>query len=150
MCNIKIKRRNEKENGDSKKIQIFVLGNPLLKEDYLPLKLIPILQKKFPQINFLEFDPTEDLFVDDIILLDVVEGIDNVKIINDLSKIETRKIYSTHDFDAAFLLKLLKKLKLIKKATIIGIPKNAKEKDVLKELEEKIKKLLAEIKIANK
>ncbi|MEM7816891.1 MAG: hypothetical protein QXZ20_03185 [Candidatus Aenigmatarchaeota archaeon] len=150
MCNIKIKRRNKKDYGESKKIQIFVLGNPLLKDDALPLKLVPKLQNKFPQINFLEFDPTEEFYSEEVILMDVVEGIKKVEIIKDLDKIETRKVYTTHDFDAAFLLKLLKKTNLIKEVIIIGIPKNAKEKEALKELENNIEKLLSEMKIGKK
>lgn len=141
MCNIKINRRKEIKND---KISIFVLGNPILKDDSLPIKLIPKLEKKFPQINFLEFDPTEELHSEEVILMDLIEGIKNVEIIRDLDKLETRRVYSTHDFDAAFLLKLLKKAKLIKEVTIIGIPKNAKEKEIIKELEVVIRKMISD------
>lgn len=150
MCNIKLKKFNKIEKRKDKKIKIYVLGNPLLKEDSISLKLVPKLEKRFPQINFLEFDPLEELHSEEVIFMDVVEGIKNVEIINDLKILETRKIYSTHDFDLAFLLKLLRKLNIIKKAIIIGIPKNIKERDALKQLENKIEKLLLEIEMKEK
>lgn len=141
MCRMKI---NKKENND--KINIFVLGNPLLKEDSISLKIIQKLEDKFPKVNFSEFDPTEDLNSEYLLFMDVVEGIDKVELIKDLSKLETRKIYSTHDFDLAFLLKILKKAKLIKEAIIIGIPKNAEEGESLKQVEKIIGRLLLKYK----
>ena len=42
-------------------MRVLVLGNPLIPEDSLPLKLLPKLRKKFPRIEFVEFDPNEDI-----------------------------------------------------------------------------------------
>lgn len=149
MCNIKIKKKSLKkekkiENKKDGRLDIFVLGNQLIKEDSVALRLVPKLKKKFPQINFLEFDPIDDLYSENVIIMDVVEGIDKVEIINDISRLETKKIYSTHDFDVAFLLKLFKKMGVINKAIIIGIPKNLDEKEITKQIEIEIGKLLKE------
>ena len=138
MCNLNTKKRcNFVEN----KKRIFVLGNLLVKEDALAIELIPELKKKFPDIDFTEFDPLEEIESEKAIFIDVVEGIKNVEIIRDLRKIETRKIYSTHDFDAAILLKILKKLGIIKEIIILGIPKGMKKKEALRELEKEIRKI---------
>ena len=56
-------------------MKVYVCGNPLLKEDSIPLKILPELQNKFPSIKFIDFDPTEDIpkeqklfFIDTILI----------------------------------------------------------------------------------
>lgn len=41
-------------------MKIYVFGNILVDIDSLPIKLIPLLQKEFPDIEFCELDPSED------------------------------------------------------------------------------------------
>ena len=74
---------------------ILVFGNPLLKQDSLPIKLLPKLKQKFPNIQFIEADPTEDItkFGKDLIILDVVKNINKIKIIDDIEKLKTNKLY---------------------------------------------------------
>jgi Ni,Fe-hydrogenase maturation factor len=112
-------------------MKILVFGNPLLKEDNLPLKLMPDLKKIFPKINFIEFDPTEELEKQgkDLIILDTIQGIKKITLIDSIEQISKTKLYSMHDFDLGYNLKILKKLKLINSVKIIGIPiKISKEK----------------------
>nr|MBA4405224.1 hypothetical protein [Nanoarchaeum sp.] len=67
---------------------IYVFGNPLVKEDSLPLKLIEKLKKEFSSLNFKEFDTVEDLeFEKELNIIDTVKGIKKVEIIEDLDKI---------------------------------------------------------------
>jgi Ni,Fe-hydrogenase maturation factor len=162
----------------SKKTTIYVFGNPLLDFDNLPIKLVPELQKQFPDINFIIQDPNENLkptynkssakknksSVDlnglsseaslssvalaedeakegELIIIDTVVGINEVIVINDIEKLKTDKIYSMHDFDLAFNLKLLKKIGKLKKVTIFGVPQKINKKEALKQLVELIKKI---------
>ncbi len=121
---------------------IYVFGNPLVKEDSMPLKLIDKLRKEFPSLLFKEFDTVEDLDLEkELNIIDTVKGIKKVELIEDIDKIITDKIYSMHDFDLGYNLKLLKKMKMIDKVRIFGIPSNMKEKEAMKELCDVIKSI---------
>lgn len=117
---------------------IYIFGNPLLKEDSLPIKLVPELVKEFPEINFEIKDPNENLWPEngELFIIDTVLGIEKVMIIEDLDSIQLDTIYSAHDFDLGFNLKLLEKIGELKKVTIIGIPVNTKKQDALGKITE--------------
>jgi len=112
---------------------IYLCGNPLLPFDSLPLKLKPKLEKAFPQIDFIELDPNENLKPEnkELIIIDTVEGIDEVMVIDDIDKIKTEKIYSLHDFDLGYNLKLLQKLGELESVKIIGVPMEGDEEKIL-------------------
>ena len=110
-------------------MEILVFGNPLVEKDNFTLKLIPKLKVVFPEIDFIHVDPSEDLqiFGKNLKIIDVAEGVDEVKVlklysISDFDKIELNKIYSMHDFDLGYNLKLLKKLGKIDSCEIICLP----------------------------
>jgi len=117
-------------------MKILVFGNPLLKQDSLPIKLIPKLKQKFPNIEFKEIDPTEDLDKQskNLIILDTIKNINKITIIDDIDKLKTNKLYSMHDFDLALNLKLLKKLNIINSVKIIGIPTEIEENKTIEEI----------------
>ena len=123
-----------------KKKTIHIFGNPLLDFDNLPLKLAPKLKKIFPEINFVIADPSENLkpVNGELIIIDTVEGIEKVVLIGDLEKIQTQKIYSLHDFDLAFNLKLLQKIGKLKKVKIFGVPMKGDEKEIFEQLKKSI------------
>lgn len=106
-------------------MKIYVFGNPSLKEDSLPLQILPDLRKNFPRIDFKIVDPNEDFPPQEkkIFILDTVAGIKEPTLLdlNDLEEIKRTPI-SPHDYDLLMHLLLLKKLKKIHKAVIIGIP----------------------------
>ena len=112
----------------------------MLDFDNLPLKLAPKLQKLFPEIDFVITDPSENISPIDgeLIIIDTVENIKNVILIDDIEKLETNKIYSLHDFDLAFNLKLLQKIGKLKRVKIFGVPMEGDEEDVLEQLEKSI------------
>jgi Ni,Fe-hydrogenase maturation factor len=120
---------------------IYVFGNPLVKEDSLPLRLIDKLKKEFPSLQFKEFDTVEDLELEkELNIIDTVKGINKVELIEDIDKIITDKIYSLHDFDLGYNLKLLKKMKMIDKVRIFGIPMKINEKEAFEQLCKVIRK----------
>jgi Ni,Fe-hydrogenase maturation factor len=121
---------------------IYVFGNPLVREDSLPLKLINKLRKEFPSLQFKEFDTVEDFELEkELNIIDTVKGIKKVELIEDIDKIITDKIYSMHDFDLGYNLKLLKKMRMIDKVRIFGIPSDMKEKEAMKGLCDAIKSI---------
>lgn len=126
--------------------KILVFGNPLVEKDKLPLELIPYLTKRFPEIEFKEFDSIEDLQNEGsvIYIIDSVENIENVTIIYNIDQIEiSNSLYTIHDMDLGYMLKLMKKVNMIDKVIIFGIPINTLSKiEILNQLEEKIRSIL--------
>jgi Ni,Fe-hydrogenase maturation factor len=109
---------------DGLKQKILVFGNPMLKQDSVPLLLLGRLRERFPEMEFKEFDPNENLEKEgrELCIIDTVEGIDRVMLITDIDSIKSQKIYSMHDFDLGYTLKLLKKLGYVESVRIFGVP----------------------------
>ncbi|MCS7106135.1 MAG: hypothetical protein NZ942_02375, partial [Candidatus Aenigmarchaeota archaeon] len=84
----------------------------------------------------------EDLKEREVWFMDVVEGIKRVRIIDDFELMKTKKIFSLHDYDLSYEIKLLKKIGKLKKAFLIAIPYGKKEKEVLKDVENQIHLIL--------
>jgi Ni,Fe-hydrogenase maturation factor len=122
-------------------MKIYVSGNKLVKKDSLPLKIMPKLRKHFPEIEFKELDPTENLPSENLIVIDTVLGIDKVKIFSDIDSFKSASNYSVHDYDFLFELKLNKKLGKLKNIKILGIPANLTEKETFDQLKKEIGKL---------
>lgn len=125
-------------------MKLLGFGNPLIKQDNLALKILPKLRELFPNIEFKEFDPTENLEAEieqgKLRILDVVQGIDKVIVIRDIEQLKQNKIYSMHDFDLGFNLKLLKKIGKLKEVEIIGLPMKMKEEDAISQIHLILKK----------
>ena len=127
--------------------KVLVFGNKLVKKDNLPLKLIPDLEKEFPEIEFKEFDSIEDLQNEGsvIYIIDLVSNIENVTIIYNIDQIEvSNNLYTIHDMDLGYMLKLMKKVNMIDKVIIFGIPINTplSKVEILNQLKEKIRSTL--------
>jgi len=121
---------------------IYVFGNPLVKEDSLPLKLADSLRKEFPELDFKEFDTVEDLILEkELHILDTVKVIRKVELIEDLDRIITDKVFSLHDFDLSYNLKLFKRMKMIDKIRIFGVPEKISHKKALEQLKSLIKSI---------
>ena len=113
----------------------------MLKQDSLPLKLIDDLRQKFGNMEFKEFDPTSENLEKEgrnLNIIDTVEGIDKVMLITDIDIIKTQKVYSMHDFDLGYNLKLLKKLGYLDSIKIFGVPMDIRKNEALEQLTELI------------
>lgn len=124
------------------KAVVLVIGNPLLAQDSLPLRIMPKLQAARPDVEFLPFEPTrEDLPQhQEMVLLDTIQGLKKVRVLSDMKKLEqSSRAFSLHDFDLGAQLMLMDKFGLLGKTIIIGVPQKGDEKkimnDVLHELE---------------
>jgi len=100
----------------------------LVKEDSIPIKLLPDLKQQFPYIEFIVCDPNENFpppGEKDLTILDTVIGIKKPAILNlDDFGSKGKTPISPHDYDLLFHLLLLKKLKKINGVKILGIPLN--------------------------
>lgn len=104
------------------KNKILCLGNEFIEEDSFALKVAEQLSMEFPEIHFINvkdsFQLMEFLNVyDDVIVLDVVSGLKEVKILG-VDDLQENKIMTAHDFDAGFVLRLFEN----KSLRIVGIP----------------------------
>src|SRR3989304_8452561 len=117
-------------------MKIFVFGNPRVKNDSLPLRILPKLRKRFPKIRFEVCDPTEinESSTKELWILDSATGISDVTIFNDISTFQISSRMSVHDYDLALELRLLQKLGKIGKVKIIAVPVGMKEEKVLKKV----------------
>ncbi|MFC1653839.1 hypothetical protein ACFL1M_03250 [Patescibacteria group bacterium] len=108
-------------------MKVYLFGNPDHHQDNIAFKVADKLQPDFQNIIFEYIKPNQDIpFInqDHVYILDAVMGIKSPKIITqeDLDRLILPPRSSAHDYDLAFQLKYLIKLKKLKKITIIGIP----------------------------
>jgi hypothetical protein len=121
---------------------IYVFGNPDLPADSLPLKILPELQRRFPQLHFEIKDPNEEWDCPgELTVIDTVQGIERVAVFDDLAKFSTAPRLTMHDFDALTNLRYLRKLGKLKKIKIIGVPAEMNPKEALESVAEELSKV---------
>ena len=109
----------------------------------MPLRLKNGLEKLFPRLNLVVFDPTENFPEDDpVYIVDTVIGIDRVVVIKDVEQLADAPHVSVHDADLAFHLKWLKKLGKLPKVIILGVPAVGDPDRILGMLEKELNDLL--------
>ena len=113
---------------------IHIFGNPDLPQDALPVILLPRLKSALPEHTFRFTDPNElDLPRDgeDFVAIDTVSGLKTVREIS-LDEIEANAMRATtHDFDLASYLLLVRKLRPHITIRIIGVPMDSDTDTVL-------------------
>lgn len=118
---------------------IFVFGNKDLKEDSLPVRILPKLKREFPDICFLHIDPSEEIERQKhLYIIDTVQGVKRVSIFRDPAIMKKSSGVTVHDFDLAMMLILLKKLGKLPPLSIIGIPPHLKEETAFRQVKTKI------------
>ena len=102
---------------------VLCFGNEFIKEDSLAKEIADELFIK--NVRFVKCDNLSEILEyreENLYILDVAEGIDEVKVIEDIDNINTRNIISLHDFDLGYFLRLMKENGKIKKIRVIAIP----------------------------
>ena len=126
---------------------VYVLGNPLVEEDALPLRVLPRLRETFPTLHFIEIDPTENFPEEEhLIIIDTILNAPRVVVWTDVDAIQSSPSYSLHDFDLGMTLKIMQKMGKLQRATIFGVPpvQNENENQLLEELKQTMSNLLSE------
>ena len=123
-------------------LQVFAFGNEYVQGDEVAKEIAKNL--KFDKIEFiLAESPNEILKAkEEILILDVVKGLKQVSIIDEIDDLVLDKSLTCHDLDLGFYLKLLKESAKISSAKIIGIPFG---KEYSNELLEEVKKVLEKL-----
>lgn len=101
---------------------VLCFGSELIGNDDTALRVCELLKGDFPSAKFTVcYDPSEILDqAGNTIILDVVRGIDRVRFVDD-ELLRERKIYTLHDFDLGFFIKLVKEIGGAK-MRILGLP----------------------------
>lgn len=112
-------------------MKVCVFGNQDLSEDNVALEIAEELSKNVENVEFVFVEPNEDVpFANEerVVIMDVVEGINKVKVFNEgsIDRLILSPRTSVHDFDLGFQLKYLKKLGKLNDVVIIGLPRNKK------------------------
>jgi len=118
------------------KTLLLVFGNEYLKEDSLAVEISRELE--IDDVDVKRCTSPDQLYdyqdYEIVFVLDVVKGIDEVKMITDIDQIKSHKLYSLHDFDLGFFLKLMKELGVLKEIKIIGIPQSGDKEKIKREI----------------
>jgi ADP-heptose:LPS heptosyltransferase len=125
------------------KKEIWVFGNPDLKNDSLPFKILPSLKKHFPDTDFVIKDPNEEWDLPkNLTIIDTVHGLEKITVFTSLDQFANVPRLSMHDFDLLTNLRWLDKINKLPPFTIIGLPPNMSQKKsaqaVIKLLEQTI------------
>ena len=100
-------------------VKILSLGNEFIEIDSLGKLVGEKLKKDFEVVNIKDSFQLMEILnecSEEIIILDVVKGLEKVKVIN-IDDLRGDSILSAHDFDAGYVLKLIGK-----DVKIIGVP----------------------------
>jgi len=122
--------------------KVFVFGNSLIEKDSLALRVAERLKGKVKGIEFEAVESLDEVEKsDNLYIMDVALGIEKVRLIKDLNKLNTGHPIGGHDFDLAMELKLLQKLGKIGNVRIIAIPANCNLEKAVKEVKRLLESL---------
>ena len=97
-----------------------------MAEDSRAIEVARELENSIEGISFVFVSPNEDVpFADErrVVILDTVQGIQDVALIEGVDGVILPPRGSVHDFDLALQLRYLKKLGKLGEVTVIGIPR---------------------------
>lgn len=124
-------------------MKIFCFGNEFIQEDGLAKELINELDVQ--NVEFVSCTQVEELLDQQgrLLIMDVVKGIDEVTVIEDINDLQSKNIMSLHDFDLGFFLKLLNAIDTVSEVVIIGLPMKGRKNKIKQSVKEIIEKLNA-------
>lgn len=120
--------------------KILVFGSPYLDQDNLAVKIgSKLKQEGFKLKHCSNPDDLLNYELENVLILDVAKGIDKVDMFNDIDSLEFSVIFSLHDFDLGYFLKILKEAGKLETVNIIGIPQGYDEEKAVNEVKALIK-----------
>lgn len=118
------------------KTAVLVFGNEYIRQDNLAVRIAEKL--KIEDVDFLRCYSVDELFkyqdYEKIYILDVVKNARDVVLIDNIDILKKHKLYTMHDFDLGFFIKILKEIGKLNEIRIIGIP----EKGNMERIKEKV------------
>ncbi len=121
-------------------MKVLCFGSEVIEGDDVAIKICENLKGKIPGIEFSRCDDPADVmdYEDEVVILDVVKNLDNVSFVG-IDSINKKNMYTLHDFDLAFYLKLAEQMGKTN-FKILGIPFGSSAEETT----EKVKEMLAE------
>jgi Ni,Fe-hydrogenase maturation factor len=103
-------------------MKILCFGSKLVENDDTAFNVCELLKNDFEGVEFILCDDPSEILehYDGAIILDVVKGIDHVQFIDD-DLLKDRDLYTLHDFDLGFFIKLVRSIGG-PKTKILGLP----------------------------
>lgn len=130
-------------------MKVYVLGNPLVVADSMPLRMLPFLKKALPDVEFMEIDPSEEFPIEEtMVFMDTVEAaenVENVTVLEGIGRITDNPRGTLHDYGLGMQLKLMSKLGKLGKVYVICIPMSSSFESALKQAAEKIRQVRASL-----
>ncbi|GEM_PF-1686954 len=127
-------------------MKVYVLGNPLVVADSMPLRMLPFLKKALPDVEFIEIDPSEEFPIGEtMVFMDTVEAAENVTVLEEIGRITDNSRNTLHDYGLGMQLKLMSKLGKLGKVYVICIPMHGSFESALKQAAEKIRQVRASL-----
>lgn len=117
-------------------IPVLVFGNPYMEADNLAVSLAQEINVEGFDFRVLQ-NPDEVLNYKDyeqVIILDVFKDIKEVIVVKDIEQLKQNNIYSMHDFDLSFFLKMMKQTGNLREVIIIGIPQQGGREGIKKKI----------------
>lgn len=113
-----------------------------MKNDSLPISLLPSLKEKFPNVEFIETDPADiDVEKGELIILDTAKGIKEVTLLDDVDKLENDNMLSLHGLGLAEQLALMKAAGRTVRLKIICVPEKIPQKKALEDIAKILKSI---------
>jgi Ni,Fe-hydrogenase maturation factor len=108
-------------------MKVYVFGNEDVPEDSKAIEVARKGDRAIDGVSFVFVGPNEDVpFADEgrVVILDAVHGIQDVELIEGdrIDALILAPRGSVHDFDLAFQLRYLKKIRKLGDVTIVGVP----------------------------
>ncbi|OIO61853.1 hypothetical protein AUJ69_04050 [Candidatus Woesearchaeota archaeon CG1_02_47_18] len=103
---------------------IYCFGNRELKRDNIAVRLASSLKVK--GIRFESVEPLQliDKAGGELILLDAAEGVDRVTVIDEIDALAASRLFTLHDLDLGFFLRLMRAMGRLNNIRIICVPRS--------------------------
>ena len=121
-------------------MKVYCFGNEFVKLDSLAKELGSALKVK--GVEFVMADSPEEIEGDNVVILDVAQGIKKVVVLDDVSKLKKVLPCSCHDLDLGFYLQLKKEIGSLGSVKIICVPMDYGLEKAKKEVLEVLKKII--------
>ena len=121
--------------------KIYCFGNEFVYDDALAKSIVDEIS--YPGVEFVKSNQPEELMNEEgrIIIIDVVKDIDKVILITDIEQLKSRDLFTLHDFDLGYFLKLMQSMSTLKEVKIIGIPQQGDKEKIKEGIMEELHKL---------
>jgi len=136
-------------DSSTKRLRVYYIGNELIKEDSVHIKVCEKLKELLNDVEFIRLnDPLELLEVDTfpVVIVDSALGIKETIVVDSSQMLSNEPIVSAHFLNLAFCLKLCTTMNKNFEFKAICVPANINLEDAVNEVHEKIEDIKREIK----